>query len=309
MMKPIGIDVGNFETNTSEGLVFESGYSVSRSEPMAADGMICLRYKDLWYSYGKRMPVDMDKTKTERMWLLSLPCIAHAILQDAEARTADISRLYVVKVAVGIPISHFGNQKKLYMEYYMSRGREPVTVDYCGYKIRFRIKEVYVFPQGASIYVANSRALHPFDYLSCIDIGGYTVDVTRVQEGRMIPAESFSIDMGVITLLNRIQQKLFERNIKIPEKMICRVIQGKDIMHGEAENIRGIIEDEVKQYMYELRYAISEHDVDLQIPACMMGGGAELLKDRLEESFDIVETFGSFENAYSYSKLATKKGA
>lgn len=308
-MKPIGIDIGNFETNTSEGLVFESGYYVSHSEPMAADGMSCLKYKDLWYSYGKRMPVDMDKTKTERMWLLSLPCIAHAILQDAEKRGSDISRLYVVKVAVGIPISHFGVQKRAYVEYYMSRGREAVTVEYCGHKIRFRIKEVYVFPQGASIYVANSKALQPFDYLSCIDIGGYTVDVTRVQEGRMVPAESFSIDMGVITLLNRIQQKLFERNIKITEKMICRVIQGKDIMHGEADAIKNIVEDEVKQYIYELRYAISEHDIDLQIPACMMGGGSELLKDRLEDSFDVVETFGSFENACSYSRLAMKKGA
>lgn len=308
-MKPIGIDVGNFETNTSEGLVFESGYYVSRSEPMAADGMICLKYNDLWYSYGKRMPVDMDKTKTDRMWLLSLPCIAHAILQDSEKRESDISRLYVVKVAVGIPISHFGAQKREYVEYYMSYGREPVMVEYCGYKIRFRIKEVYVFPQGASIYVANSKLLQPFDYLSCIDIGGYTVDITRVQEGRMVPAESFSIDMGVITLLNRIQQKLFERNIKIPEKMICRVIQGKDIMHGESEDIKNIVEDEVKQYIYELRYAISEHDIDLQIPACMMGGGSELLRDRLEDSFDVVETFGSFENACSYSRLAMKKGA
>ena len=301
-MVKIGIDVGNFNVKDSNGMIFESGYTVSDTEPVSMDNTFVMDGK--YYTFGKRLPVDMKKNENGRAWISSIPCIANAILQDSKYQPGKVAK---VKVGVGIPAGLYGAEKEKTRNTYMDNGKGPVKVIFRNTEIAFIIEEAYVFPQGVSAYIAKSPELREFDYLNCIDIGGYTVEVTPVMDYKINPSDCFSLEFGTIFLINRIRDRLFEMNITLSDSQICKVMVTGCIRHMDSKTIINLIDEEKERYVYELKQMIAERKVDLRIPVCTQGGGSALLKKDLDNQMDCVAHYGSFVNADSYLKLMNKR--
>lgn len=296
-MIELGVDVGNGDVKDSTGLQFESGYTQFANEPV--DMSRCYWMNGSYYSFGNRLPVDMDKTESDRMWLVTIPSILNSC--KAEGKTEN------VRLGVGIPISHFGADKEKYRDYYMGKGHNPVKVRYQGKDICFKIADVQVFPQGVAVYMANYTDLKDFDYLIGMDIGMYTVDVTMVIENRVIPANCFSIDYGIIKLITAIRDRLFAMNIRLPDRMICNTIKKGTIRHQDSELIIPVITDEVDRYICTLLPLLKERNVDLRIPVFTMCGGSDLIKRELEQNLDCVAHYGRFANAEAYLKIMKQR--
>jgi plasmid segregation protein ParM len=68
----IGVDNGNYNTKSSEHMLYASGFTVSDREFITSD--MQLFYEGAYYAIGgKRMNFQQEKTKEEDTFILTLP--------------------------------------------------------------------------------------------------------------------------------------------------------------------------------------------------------------------------------------------
>ena len=139
------------------------------------------------------------------------------------------------------------------------------------------IEKVSLFPQGYAAVLTQTDLL---DEPSVIvtDIGGWTVDLMRL-DGRIPNAATCrSLELGMIRCLDEITEQ------------ICRSLglsmtaaQIESVLCGEASsvdnNARLIIHREAGAYTRRLLSAIAESGLDVRaMPTIFLGGGAALMK-------------------------------
>lgn len=326
--KMIGIDAGNefYKTETAAGVFkYPAGYTVVDYKPEEDDNTVVIGIEDKWYVFDQRRGVDMDKCSNVRMGITSLPIICQNLIDAG----VDVTRTQTVAIAAGIPIEYFDRDKKEYMKYYKTFSQDYFGTDVikCNYKnTEFKIKirqdaeGVFVLPQGISIWTAHAAELKAvYDYVFLIDIGSQTTDVTAVEDGKIVKTKCFSIDLGTNMLFRRInsRQKVVTKS-DLVEKQIVRYITTGNINFGNQETkkyVISVIEDEIEQFVEDLKLKMKEHGVNSQIPVVLAGGGSILLKNKIinANAFEIAETddekpiiYDEFENARSFKACALK---
>lgn len=107
----IGVDNGNYNTKSSERMLYASEFAVSDREFITSD--MQLFYKGAYYAIGgKRMSFQQEKTKEDDTFILTLPAIANAM------KTVGV--FYVdVLLGAGLPIDIYGAQKEVFRQYYL----------------------------------------------------------------------------------------------------------------------------------------------------------------------------------------------
>ena len=76
-MITIGIDNGNFNTKSSDGTLYHSGFSASAQPPIGDADYIEL--DGVYYALGSvRAPVQYDKTRNNDAWILTLAIAARS---------------------------------------------------------------------------------------------------------------------------------------------------------------------------------------------------------------------------------------
>lgn len=289
----LGIDNGNKCTKTSEGYVSESGFTKSNYEPISTNNLLV--YEGKFYSIGgNRLSVQMDKTVNQDAFFLSLPAIADAVNKAGVEGQADII------LGVGLPIVSYGTLKKKFREYFLKRGIE-FNFNKKDYKIN--VIDCRVYPQGYSslITVFNS-----YRNLLCnvIDIGGYTVDIFRVENGIIDTTSCYSLPDGIITLIANVQQELLKVNIRLTEGQVQDIIAGKEPVIFEAD-VKEIVEAIAKEYTENLLSKIQEYGFEFRNATVFTGGGSMLLKRYIEESSRVkyADFLDQFANARGYKIL------
>ena len=140
------------------------------------------------------------------------------------------------------------------------------------------IKDVKLFPQGYS-----ALALHP-EYLKnepsvlLVDIGGWTVDLMRLDNAVPNAATCRSLELGVIRCIDETAEQV-RRNtgLSVTETQIERVLRGESC--SMAEEARRIIQENGRKYIERILSAVTESGFDLRaVPTVFMGGGSAILK-------------------------------
>ena len=110
-----------------------------------------------------------------------------------------------------------------------------------------------------------------------VDIGGWTIDIMRLDNGVPNAATCRSLEMGVIRCQDEIlEQVRRDTGLSITEVQVERVLNGKSC--SISEEAKNIILTYGKQYVKRIVSAIMEAGFDLQaVPAVFLGGGARLL--------------------------------
>ena len=100
----IGVDNGNYNTKSSERMLYASGFAVSDREFITSD--MQLFYESTYYAIGgKRMSFQQDKTKENDAFILTLPAIANSM------RLGGVSTAEIL-LGVGLPIDIYGTPEK-----------------------------------------------------------------------------------------------------------------------------------------------------------------------------------------------------
>lgn len=268
----IGIDHGYYAIKTSHEC-FPTGLTRYEYEPYTMQNV--LQYKGNYYVCGTgRQTLVKDKTANENYYLLTMVALAK------EIKKRKMNRKATVVLAAGLPLAGFGREKQSFREYLYRKGQS-MCFRYEGENYEIQIEDVKLFPQGYS-----ALALYP-EYLSnepsvlVIDIGGWTVDLMRLDNAVPNASTCRSLELGVIRCIDEIAEQV-RRNtgLSVTDVQIERVLNGK--LCSMPEEVLSIIQKQGRIYTEKILSAITEAGFDLRaVPAIFMGGGSEILKQRV----------------------------
>ena len=265
----IGIDHGYYAIKTRQ-VSFPSGIIRYDYEPYTMQNV--LQYQGKYYVCGTgRQTLVKNKTSNDNYYLLTLAAIAEEIKHRKAERKTEVI------LAVGLPLSSFGREKQGFREYLL-RKEQPVRFLYESELYEIIIKDVKLFPQGYS-----ALALHP-EYLKnepsvlLVDIGGWTVDLMRLDNAVPNAATCRSLELGVIRCIDETAEQV-RRNtgLSVTETQIERVLRRESC--SMAEEARRIIQENGRKYIERILSAVTESGFDLRaVPTVFMGGGSAILK-------------------------------
>ena len=264
----IGVDHG-YAAMKSAHFSFPTGLVGYEHEPYTQKDV--LEYGGKFYVVGSgRQPLQKDKTATEDYYLLTLAAIAKELTYRETGTVA------AVHLAAGLPLTSFGRDKKKFKEYLLRDGK-PVSFRYEGIGYTVTIAEVSLFPQGYAA-VLTQRELLDEPSVIVADIGGWTVDLMRLDNRIPNAATCRSLELGMIRCLDEITEQI--RRALGPSMTAAQI---ESVLRGEGsivnEQAREIVHREAGSYIRRLLSAITESGLDVRaMPTVFLGGGAALMK-------------------------------
>ena len=248
----IGIDHGYYAIKTKQ-VCFPTGIIRYEYEPYTMQGV--LQYRGEYYVCGTgRQTLVKDKTANDNYYLLTLAALAQEIRKRKGERTVK------VVLAAGLPLAGFGREKQKFKEY-LFRKEQPV---------RF-------FDEGERYEIQ----IEPSVLL--IDIGGWTVDLMRLDNAVPNASTCRSLELGVIRCMDEILEQV-RRNtgLSVTETQIERVLNGQSC--SIPVEVVSLIEKQGRIYIEKILSAITEAGFDLRaVPSVFMGGGAAIFQRRVSE--------------------------
>ena len=264
----IGVDHG-YAAMKSAHVSFPTGLVEYEHEPYTQQDV--LEYNGKFYVVGSgRQPLQKDKTLTEDYYLLTLAAVA----KELACRKADATAS--VHLAAGLPLTSFGRDKKKFRAYLLRDG-QPVSFRYEDIAYTVTISEVSLFPQGYAAVLTQQELLDEPSVIVA-DIGGWTVDLMRLDNRVPNAATCRSLELGMIRCLDEISE-----HVRRTLGLSLTAAQIESVLCGEPSsvdnNAKTIIHREAGAYTRRLLSAIAESGLDARaMPAIFLGGGAALLK-------------------------------
>ena len=274
-------------------MLFDNGvYEMGKIEPSVKEHS--LKYKRKYYKVGEgRAAITEDKVSDENARLLAMVAVANELKIEG-VRKADVI------LAVGLPFSDYGREKKAVIDYYL---RKPaLKYEFEGIRYDITIREVYVFPQ---CFAAISPRLSNMegDYL-VVDIGSKTTDVLYLRNGIPVESKSITIEKVMVKWMKQIQGNLqvqFGKNI--PESEILKVILKQPNFLPKA--CANLVCDDMKELLHSLALELEEWQYGLQyINLIYVGGGASAMRNFSEARSNVAYDTDIHANAKGYEFLA-----
>ena len=266
----IGIDHGYYAIKTAH-CSFPAGLtSYGEHEPYTRQGL--LEFGGCFFVCGSgRQPIQRDKTVNDNYYLLTLAAIAKEIQQRGLPPECS------VRIAAGLPLTSFGRDKPKFREYLL-RSKQPVNFRFEGVEYSITIEEVAIFPQGYAALMTEVGLLQDEPSMLLMDLGGWTVDLMRIDNAIPAADTAHSLELGMIRCLDEISEQIRRSlGLSMTAAQIESVLRS-DTSHVN-EDSKKIIHLEAERYTKRLLSAIAESGLDVRaMPAVFLGGGAALLK-------------------------------
>lgn len=267
----IGIDHGYYAIKTKQ-VCFPTGIIRYEYEPYTMQNV--LQYQGEYYVCGTgRQTLVKDKTANDNYYLLTLAALAQEIRKRKGERTAK------VVLAAGLPLTGFGREKQKFKEYLFQK--QLIRFLYEGERYEIQIEDVKLFPQGYSALALYPEYLKDEPSVLLVDIGGWTVDLMRLDNAVPNAATCRSLELGVIRCMDEILEQV-RRNtgLSITETQVERILQGKSC--SMPAEVVSLIEKQGRLYIEKILSAITEAGFDLRaVPSIFMGGGAAIFQHRV----------------------------
>ena len=258
----IGIDHGYYAIKTKQ-VCFPTGIIRYEYEPYTMQNV--LQYQGEYYVCGTgRQTLVKDKTANDNYYLLTLAALAQEIRKRKGERTAK------VVLAAGLPLTGFGREKQKFKEYLFQK--QLIRFLYEGERYEIQIEDVKLFPQGYSALALYPEYLKDEPSVLLVDIGGWTVDLMRLDNAVPNAATCRSLELGVIRCMDEIREQV-RRNtgLSVTETQIERVLRGKP--SSMPAEVVSLIERQGRLYIEKILSAITEAGFDLRaVPSVFMGG-------------------------------------
>lgn len=295
----LGIDIGNHDTEGSNGIKYKSGVrEVINTVGINPDArLISCNGKTLLVG-ETRNAMQYDKTSNSNMMSLALPIIAEKIEMEYEPKTQTIS------LGIGVPLTQMRNLRDKYVSYFKGQN---IVFTYKGKEYNVTFGNVRCYPQGYSVLLHHYDEIiaDSADEMNIIDIGGGTTDAFKLIKGKPSTETFRTLNIGVIHLLNRIRTEMDAEGIQVSDEMLLSAIRGKRIMHKKSDYIKRTCVSFTRDYVSELVAELEASGYDLSLPTVWIGGGYQLFKEYIgkNEKIFTIKEFDEFANAKAYEWL------
>lgn len=288
----IGFDNG-YQFGKTANFMFDNGvFPLGKVEPSVREHS--LKFERKYYKVAEgRAAITEDKVSDENARLLTMVAIAKELL------VAGVTKADVI-LAVGLPFSDYGREKKELIKYYEQK---PILkYDFEGVRYDITISKVFVFPQCYSA-IAQRLSNMKRDYLVA-DIGSKTTDVIYIRNGLPMESKSITIERAMVKWIRQIQGSLqIQYGKNIPEHEILKVIlkQKSSLPKSYIQHIRNGITEQIDALILELE----EREYDLTYTNIIyVGGGAVAVKNFTEPKDNVAYDCDILANAKGYEFLA-----
>ena len=195
----IGVDHGYAAIKTAH-CVFPTGLTAYNHEPYTRQDV--LEYEGKWYVCGTgRQPVQREKMANDTYYLLTLAAIA----REMERRR--LPHRCTVALASGLPLTSYGRQKGSFKKYLL-RSPQPVKYRYEGEAYEVTVEGVWLYPQGYSALAMHPDLIAGEPSFLLMDIGGWTVDMMRLDNGSASAGTCRSLELGMIRCLDEAREQV-----------------------------------------------------------------------------------------------------
>ena len=285
----LGIDIGNYNVKTSEGIIFKSAVSENieygnQFDKIEIEGKV-------YYIGTGRLEIDYRKFDKENY----IPLLLGSICKSSNSIEN--------KIGLGLPIKQYNSFKDELINKLLNKTYD---VTFNDFRRRIRITDVQVFPESVSGIIAHfNSTLFDVKYkdIVSVDIGGKTTDIALIRNKKVI--QSSQVNTGTIDIYNCIKNSLEAKyfDIKINLDDIKDYLENGLYYKGERQNISFAIKncnDLFKEIYNELNlnYPINTSAVVFQ------GGGMDLLNSVLSKKIsNIIKIDDLFANAKGYKSL------
>lgn len=202
---------------------FPSGLVAYEHEPYTLKDV--LEYGGKFYVVGSgRQALQKNKTQTEDYYLLTLAAIAKEISFRHAEPAAEIH------LAAGLPLTSFGREKNAFRDYLLRDGKT-VSFRYEGQDYSITIRKVSLFPQGYAAVLTQCILLDEPSVIVA-DIGGWTVDLMRLDNRIPNASTCRSLELGMIRCLDEIGEQI-RRTLGLS----MTAAQMESVLRGDAVHI------------------------------------------------------------------------
>lgn len=296
----IGIDHGYYAIKTRH-FSFPAGIVEYSHEPYTLQNT--LEFGGKFYVCGTgRQPILRNKMENDHYYLLTLAAIAKEIRYRGEEPRCSVT------IGAGLPLTGFGREKKAFREYLLSSSQlvNPVCFRFEGVPYEVRIEDVKLFPQGYSAIAMHPELIRGEPSILLMDIGGWTVDLMRLDNGVPDAASCRSLELGMIKCVDEIREQVRrDTGLSVTDAQIEGVLSEKAC--SMEETARNIIQKQGRIYTERLLSAVMESGFDLKaIPVVMLGGGAAVVKRNVTPKDGLCRVFALLDdkvNAEGFERI------
>ena len=165
-----------------------------------------------------------------------------------------------MRIAAGLPLTGFGRDKPRFKEYLL-RSNQPVNYKFEGVEYSITIEEVAVFPQGYAALMTETGLLQDEPSMLLMDLGGWTVDLMRIDNAIPAADTAHSLELGMIRCVDDIREQVRrETGLSLTDAQIENMLAGHPCT--VSDTVRDIVNrqelaDRVLGARYE--YVIGTH--------------------------------------------------
>ena len=168
------------------------------------------------------------------------------------------------------------------------------------------IEDVKLFPQGYSALALHPEYINGEPSVLLVDLGGWTLDLMRLDNAVPNAATCRSLELGVIRCIDEIMEQVRRSSgLSVTEVQVERVLAGSSC--SMDQNAKETILRHGRIYTERILSAIMEAGFDLRaIPSIFMGGGAAILKRHVKPQDGLCRTIYLTDvhaNAAGYERL------
>ena len=168
-------------------------------------------------------------------------------------------------------------------------------------------RDVKLFPQGYAAILQHSDLLNEPSVILA-DIGGWTVDIMRLDNRIPNASSCRSLELGMIRCLDEIAEQVRRSlNLSLTGAQIENVLRGSP--DSMDDRVKAIIQREAGLYARRILSAIAEAGLDCRaMPVVFLGGGAGLMKRYLPQGSVLRPVILDDDklNAQAYERLASQ---
>lgn len=278
----IGIDHGykNMKTATE---FFPTALTKLNEKPDDLSGVIF--FKEEYYSVHGNPIISVenhDKTKTNAFYILTLVSIAIELKKRGKRKAT-------VRIAGGLPQKWYQSQKKEFKQHLKKNGE--VFFQYEGTSYNVIIQDADIFTQGyAAALSMVSRIVakkiktkispEQMNYYVIVDIGGETIDIIPVENGKINNDRCKIETRATIWLHNEIFEAVeAELYSNINEPYLIEYIKNSDKTSKPKNEYERVIQAKLTEYASYIQTRLKEFKINIDIvPIIFVGGGASIIE-------------------------------
>lgn len=178
-MAILAVDLGNYNINTSEGVMFPATFTVGEVENPIGEEIVTIGEEN--YCMAKECAFDYEFNKNKKNYKPNLFYAIHKSIEETE-----------IDLVLGIPVENFGVATDFKADL---EGKE-FEFKVNGEDKKVKINRVAVVGEGISSYYMLSKEQRQDKDIMIIDIGGRTINVVTFRNGRLEYKKQ--INMGMI---------------------------------------------------------------------------------------------------------------